>query len=540
LALVLALAGCERVDRATWAAQNKILLLGNGSEPKALDPHLISAVNDSNIMIALFEGLVGHDPKSDDVDAPGAAHKWEHNEDYTIWTFYLRPDGRWSNGDPVTARDFVYAYRRILTPELGAPYSSMLFLLVNAEKYNTGDLKDFNQVGVKAIDDLTLQFTLNGPTQYFPQVVKHTTYLPVHQATIERFGKMTDQFTRWQRAGNHVGNGAFRLKSWEINKAVIVEPNPYHWDAKAVKLKQIHFIPISSEYTEERAFRSGLIHNTYTVPSTLIEWYDKNRPEVIHKNPYAGTYFYTINTNKKMADGSITPLSDKRIRRALALAIDRKAIVENITLGGQKPAYAYTPPIFGDSYTPPHGFEYDPEQARKLLAEAGYPNGRNAKGQELKFELFTNTLEAHVAIAEAVQDMWRKNLNLNGVTIRNQEWKVYQTSLRERRYDVARYAWIADFLYPTSFLHMYRSTDSNNETGWSSKEYDRLMAEADQAIDPAVRKAKMEQAETILVDELPIIPLYWYTRVMLMDPRVKNWNPLMLDHRDYKTIDLEP
>ncbi len=520
---LLACGGPSPVEEAT---ANNVLLLGNGAEPKALDPHLVSSVGDSNILLSLFEGLCAFHPSDDNMSIPGAAESWESNEDYTVWTFHLRKNGRWSNGDPVTAHDFVYAYERILTPAMGSPYSSMLYFLKNGAKFNQEEIDSFDEVGVKALDDYTLECTLEQPTAFFPELTKHTTYYPVHRATIEKFGSMTDQFTKWQRPGNHVSNGAFKLKSWWINHSVVVEPNPYYWDKDTVTLKEIHFIPMT-EFTEERAFRAEQLHYTYAMPSNLIPWYGEHYPDLVRREPYYGSYFYRYNTTKP-------PLDNLKLRQALAYAIDRNAIIDNVTLGNQTPAGGFTPPTPG-GYQPPTPYSFDPEKARQLLQEAGYADG----GEVPEFEILMNTHESHRAIAEAIQDMWRKHLGLTNVSIANQEWKVFQSTIIEMKYDVGRAGWIGDYMDPTTFLDMWRTDDSNNNTGWSNPDYDRYLKEAALEPTPEARLAKLHAAEEILMAELPVLPIYWYTRNYLIHPDVQNWNPLLLDHHNYKFIHLK-
>lgn len=528
VSLVLATgSSCRRETPVEKATRDNILLLGNGSEPKTLDPQLVQSVGDSNIMRALFEGLVTFHDTEDAVAEPGVAERWEPNEDYSVWTFHFREDARWSNGDPVTAHDFVYSYQRILEPAFASPYASMLFFLEGAEAFNKGETDDFSTVGARAIDDRTLELSLIGPTDYFPEILKHTTWLPVHPPTVEAFGSMTDRFTDWQRPGNHVGNGAYRLRSWRINHAVEVEPNPHYWDRDSLGIRGIIFRPIPSEYTEERAFRDGQLHYTYTLASNLIEWYREHHPEYLHTEPYAGAYFYRCNTQEP-------PLDNVNVRRALAYAIDQKAIVENVTLGGQIPAHGYTPPFRG-VYDPPDKIHFDPEKARAYLAEAGYPDGEGFPG----FEILINTLESHRSIAEAIQAMWKEHLGIDNVSINNQEWKVFQRTLHDLDYEVARSGWIGDYVHPTTFLTMWQTDDTNNETGWSNADYDRLIGEALRSADPEQRRRKLFAAEEILLDEVPILPIYWYTRVYLLRPEVKNWNPLVLDNRPFKKLRLE-
>ncbi len=537
LAFVLACNAACQIDRAEHAADNGILILGNGAEPKTLDPGQVQSVGDSNIMLALFEGLVNYHISDDKQHQPGVAQAWEPNEDFTVWTFYLRggdhPDlpklepARWSNGDIVTAEHFVYAFHRTLAPGYGSVYASMLYFLENAEAFNKGEVKDFAEVGAKALDEFTLECRLHSPTAYFPGVVKHQTWYPVHPPTIDKFGDFDDKFTDWQKPGNHVGNGPFQLKSWRINDKVIVERNPHFWGAEDVKLNEIWFIPADS-YTDERMFRDKANHLTYVLPPTLIDYYKEHYPEVYREEPYSGSYFYRCNITKP-------PLDDPKVRRALALAIDRREIVKYVTRGGQMPATAYTPPIEG-VYEPPDVVRFDPEEARKLLAESKYGNNLP------KFELLINTSEQHRKIAEAIQDMWRKNLDLDPdtITINNQEWKVFQVTTYERKYTMARAGWIADYVDPTTFLDMWRTGDSNNNTTWSNAKYDSLLKQAALEKNPDARLKLLREAEDVLMAELPIIPIYWYTRVYALHPRVRNWHPLVLDKHDYKQIYFAP
>lgn len=524
--LLLSLSGCSKESKVEIATREKILLLGNGGEPKALDPHLVSSVGDANILRALFEGLVCYHPDDALKDAPGVAERWEPNADYSEWRFFLRKDAKWSNGDPVTAHDFVYAYNRILHPEMAAPYASMLYLLKNAEAFNKGNIHDFTQVGVKAVNDYELLCTLESPVIFFPDIVKHTTWYPLHQGTIEKYGTMTEHFTQWQKPGNHVGNGPFVLDDWRINAFVKVRRNPHYWDVKTVRLNGIDFYPVDNAFTEEKAFRDGLLHYTYVLPNNLIKLYREKWPRYLRMEPYYGSYFYRCNTTR-------APTDNPDFRRALAYAIDREVVVNYITKGDQEPAYGFTPPTQG-GYAPPHVIEFSPEKAREFLKKAGYGDGSEVP----EFSIIINTSEAHQDIAVAIQDMWKKTLGIEKVRIANQEWKVYQQTVLDLEYDVARAGWIGDFSDPTTFLTMWMQDDSNNNTGWANPDYDRLIKESYYVTDPQKRYAKFREAESILLDELPVLPIYWYTRVYLLHPDVKNWNPVILDNRPFKHIDL--
>jgi len=526
LAAGLLLGACRQESRVDRATAEGILLLANGAEPKALDPHVVASVGDANILRATFEGLVTHHESDDGIDEPGVAERWEANEDFTEWRFFLRRDAKWSNGEPVTAHDFVYAFHRILHPEMAAPYASMLYLLKNGRAFNQGEIDDFSRVGVVAVGDHELLCVLENPVPFFPDVVKHTTWLPVHRGNIETYGTMTEPFTPWQKPGNQVSNGPFVLTDWRINAHVKVRRNPHYWDADTVRLNGIDFYAIDSTYTEEKAFRNGLIHYTYTLPQNLIQGYLEGGDPRLRVEPYGGTYFFRFNIEKP-------PFDNPDFRRALAYAVNQETIVEFVTRGGQIPAYSFTPPS-ESGYVPPRRFAHDPEKAMEHLRLAGYDSGAEVP----EITILINTSEQHKAIAVAIQDMWRKTLGLERVRLENQEWRVFQQTVNNLNYEISRAGWIGDFIDPTTFLGMWVTGDSNNRTGWSNAEYDRLLDASSRASDMGERYAMLSAAEEILLDELPVIPLYWYTRVYLLHPDVKNWNPMLLDNRPYKRIDL--
>jgi oligopeptide transport system substrate-binding protein len=502
------------------------LILGNGAEVGTLDPHLATGQPEHMIFSALFEGLVTTAVDNPDANAPGAASSWE-TQDFVNWTFHLRPEAKWSDGKPVTAHDFAWSYQRMLTPDLLAQYASMLYPLKNAQEFYEGKITDFSQVGVQAVDDHTLKLTLTGPMPYLLGMMKHYSWFPVPRHVIERFGKMTDRATRWTRAGNLVGNGPFRLKEWRFTHSVTTDRNPFYWDAATVKLNEIVFLPIKSDATEERAFRDGQIHGTLTMPLPKIPEY-RDQPDVFHEDPLLSVYFYRINTTKP-------PLNDKRVRRALALAIDRESLIKNVLRAGQKPSVGFTPhPERLEYHNAPRVLKFDVTEARRLLAEAGHPDGRDFP----KFDILINTSESHRTIAEAIQEMWKKHLNIP-VGIHNQDWQVYLESQRRLDYSVSRAGWVGDYPDPFTFLSIWRTGDGNNETGWGSPRYDELLNQSSLEGDPAKRFALLGEAEAILVDELPIIPVYWYVHNYLLRPEVKGWMPSTLDHRCYKALWLE-
>ena len=506
--------------------RNQILHVGNGAEPQDLDPHTTTGMPEHRIQYALLEGLVKLDGETLE-PVPGAASSWSVSADALHYTFNLRQDGRWSNGDPVTAHDFVYGWQRILSPALGAEYAYQLYYVVNAERYHTGEIDDFSEVGVRAVDDLTLEVELSHPTPFFLGLLDHHSTYPVHRPTIERFGRIDEAGTRWTRPENYVGNGPFNLTTWELNRVIVVERNPHYWDADNVALNEIHFYPIENYSTEERMFRSGGLHKTEDVPIEKIGVYREEEPELIRTNPYLGTYFYLINTTRP-------PLDDARVRRALAMSIDRESIVENVTKGGQLPAYTLTPPGVA-GYYPRAKIPYDVEAARRLLAEAGYPNGEGFPA----FELIYNTNESHQKIAVAIQQMWRQALNID-VTLANQEWKVYLENQNNLNFDISRLGWIGDYPDPNTFLDMYVTDGGNNDTGWSNPTYDSLIARAARTADPDERLEVFQEAEAILMREVPIIPIYTYTRNFLISEDVVGWPNNILDRHPYQHVSLEP
>ena len=527
LFLSAVLCGCGRREtRVEHGNREQILHLNNGNEPQNLDPHVVTGVPEHHLIMALLEGLMSEDPQGIKPQ-PGTAESFDLSPDQTIYTFHLRRNARWSNGDPVTAHDFVRTYRRALAPSLASEYAYMLYVMKGAEEFNTGKITDFDQEGVKAVDDHTLRITLNAPTPYFLSLLLHYSWFPLHIPTIQRNGPLYERGNRWTKPKTFVGNGPFALEQWKVNHVIIVRKSPTYWDYANVKLNQIYFYCIESSDTDERAFRSGQLHKTYVLPETKIDAYRQKYRDVLQIDPFLGTYFYVCNTTK-------TPLNDKRVRRALAMAIDREAIVKNVTRGGQIPAYHFTPP--GTSgYTARARFPFDIAGARKLLAEAGYSENKPLPPVEILF----NTLETHRAVAEAIQDMWRRNLGVDARLL-NQEWKVYLDSKKTGNYHVARFGWIGDYPDPNSFLDLWVTGGGNNDSRWSNAEYDRLIREASGTADQQKRLEVFQQAEAILMEELPIIPIYFYTRVYALHPGVQGWHPTILDNHPYQHLWLDP
>jgi len=516
----------QRPLRVDVASREGRLILGNGTEPATLDPSIATGAPEHHIFDALFEGLVATTVEDPDANGPGVATHWD-TSDFTTWTFHLRKDAKWSDGVPLTAHDFVWSFQRILSPALAAEYAQMLYSMKGTREFNEGKTTDFSTVGALAVDAHTLRIILEGPAPYFPSMLKHYAWHPVPRHVIERFGSMTDRDTKWTRAGNLVGNGPFKLREWRFTHSITVERNPHYWDAARVKLNEIVFIPIVSDATEERAFRDGQIHKTETMPLAQVPVYREKHPELFHENPLLSTYFYRVNVTKP-------PMNNPLVRKALALSIDRSGLIRNVLRAGQKPATGFTPPGAGEGYTPPDVLRFDPDRARQLLAEAGYPGGKGFP----KFEILINTSEAHRTIAEAVQEMWKKNLGIQ-VAVLNQDWGVYLNSQKNLQYDISRAGWVGDYLDPFTFLSLWQTGDGNNQTGWSHSRYDQLMAASLREPDAAKRLAILHEAESLLLDELPVLPIYWYVRNYLLRPEVKGLKPSLLEHHCYKALSLE-
>ena len=524
--LILTLSSCGDYQSNVESGNREgTLHWGNGTEPQSLDPHIATGVPEHHIISSLMEGLVYKDGETLE-PRPGVAKSWDISADGRVYTFYLRQDARWSNGDLHNAHDYVWSWWRALQPALGNLYAYMYFPIANAKAYYDGEISDFSQVGVKALGDYVLQVTLTEPIPYFLQLLDHYSTYPVHRATVEKFGKADQRGTRWTFEGNIVGNGAFQLKEWKINRRITVERNPHYWNAENVRLNQVVFYPTENVTTEERMFRAGQLHYS-GIPSDKIQAYSQSDDPSLRIQPYLGVYFYRLNVDKPQ-------LSDKRVRRALGMTINRDQLVSQITKGGQIPAYAITPPgTMG--YYPESDLTFDPEGAKKLLAEAGYPNGEGFPTTEILY----NTSEGHRKIAVALQQMWKKHLNID-VVLLNQEWKVYLDTVSNHHYEIARAGWIGDYVDPNNFLDMFLCNGGNNRTRWCNPEYDQIiLQQVPKAKTHQQRLELFQQAETILLDEMPVIPIYIYTSNNLVHPTVKNFGRNILNQANYREMYLE-
>lgn len=529
---VILLAGCARqesaVERSSDSAgakapPRKVLRCGNGAEPQDLDPQVVTGTPEHRLALTFFEGLVGADPQLN--VTPGVAESWTVSDDGLVYTFHLRPDARWSNGEPLTADDCVASYQRMLTPALAAEYAYMLWHVVGAEDYNRGKLTDFSRTGFKAPDAHTLQLTLRQRTPFLLQAMNHHAWFPVPVATIRKFGGLGRKSTAWTRPENFVGNGPYVLKEWRPNQVIVAERSPTYWDHGRVKIEEIRFHPVELTATEERMFRTGQLDITYEVPLAKIPVYRRERPEVLRIDPYDGVYFYRFNVTRK-------PFDDARVRRALSLAIDRRQLVRDVTRANEQPAYHLVPRGIA-GYVSRHSLHEDVTEAKRLLAEAGFPDGRGFPHVDLLY----NTLEKHRVIAEALQQMWRRHLGID-IGLYNQEWKVYLDAQHTLNYQVQRAGWIADYLDPHVYFDLWQTGNLNNDTGWGDPEYDRLLASALNAPTNAERYEIYQRMEQILLDAMPIMPIYFYTYARLVHPRVQGFITTPLDNFPWKYADL--
>lgn len=518
------LAACGKRETPVEAGvRTKTLLLGNQNEPASLDPHVADSYTDQIIITALFEGLTVTDEKSTEA-RPGIAERWETSADGKEWTFHLRP-ALWSNGDPVTAQDFAWSFQRILSPQMGMATSYMLWVIKNAERYNKGDIKDFSQVGVRVADDRTLVVTLERPTPYLPILAAHTTWLPLHRASLEKTGRPLDRASPWVKAGEMVGNGPYVLTEWRANARLVVTRNPRYWDNAHTHLERVEFFPIENSDTEERNFRAGQMHVTFDLPKSKLAAYRAQSPALLRTDPLLGVLFLNFNINKK-------PFDDLRVRRALGLAIDRDVLARQVMNGSYLPGPSVVPDFGG--YHSQHTVALNLAEARRLLAEAGYPGGKGFPG----VPVMVRNDQDQPRLMEAIQGMWLRDLGVH-VTIEPSEQKTWLQNQQTMSHQLAFNGWVADFADPVDFLDIFRTGNGQNWSGWGSKIYDGLLDEAAGTADEAKRLALFQQAEGVLLDEMPVIPVVFRTRSYLIQPTVKNWEPAPIGLHRFQLIDLE-
>jgi len=520
------LTGCgQRETQVQQATREGIMIVGNGAEPQDLDPHTITGIPERNVVATLFEGLTRTDPTTLE-PRPGVAERWDVSADGLQYTFHLRTDARWSDGTPIDATTFYESFKRHLTPTLASDNADNFYDVVGAEAYHKGQSTDFSTVGFRVIDARTFEVRLRNPAGFLLKTMASRTWYPVPLHAMAAHGDPYRQGSRWTRAGNLIGNGPFVLTEWEPNRHIEVRKSPTYWNRATVKLEGVRFIPIESLTAEEAAFRAGQLHKTEQVPLNKIAVYQKDEPDKIRIHPYSGVYYFNFNVKR-------APFTDKRVRQALALAVDRESLIRNITKGGELPAYHFTPEGI-DGYVSRARTRLDFDEARRLLAEAGYPGGQGLP----PITLLYNTAENHRVIAEALQQTWKRELGVD-LRLENQEWKVYLDTIENGDYVMSRQGLIMEPYDPAQFLKVFTSDSGFNRTGWSNPEYDRLFREAVKTVDQNARLEILQQMEAILTDEMPILPVYYYTSKFLIDPSVQGWEMNLLALGPYEKVWLQ-
>ncbi|MBB6716781.1 peptide ABC transporter substrate-binding protein [Clostridium gasigenes] len=528
LSLVLGtsvLAGCGGKDSS---ASKQQVIYNLGADPKTLDPQLNTASDAGNIILNAFDGLTRMD--KDSKAAPGVAETWDVSPDGLKYTFHLRKNSKWSDGKDVTANDFKYAWLRALDSKTAADYAYQLYYIKGGEEYNTNK-GTAEQVGIKVVDDYTLEVELVAPTSYFTQLTAFATYMPVRKDIIEANGDA------WAtKPESYISNGPFKMTDFRMKDAIVLVKDENYWDAANVKLDKIDIRMVTENTTSYAEFKAGTFDMINEVPPAEVESALKDKNAAVFKE--FGTYFMCLNVGNNtdaLNPEAVKALGNKKFRQALSVAVDRTALVENVTKGQQVPAVGFTPPgaptpdgkDFSESkkYIEPTG---NIEEAKKLLAEAGYPNGQGLP----KFNLSINSEGVHSAVAQYLQSVW-KEIGVE-TEISSQEFKVYQQVRKDGKYMIGRHGWSGDYVDPITFLDMWITNGGNNEAGYSNAKYDALIEEAKTTPDEAKKYEALRNAEDILMDEMPVIPLYYYTKVRAIKEDIKDLLISPLGKVDFK------
>lgn len=508
------------------AGSRQILRYNIATEPETLDPSMATGIPEATVIMNCFEGLARTDPSGNEI-IPSVAERWDISPDGRTYTFHLR-ESYWSDGRPLTAGDFEFAYKRILDPALAAEYAMMLYPLDRAEEYNTGKITDPSSVGVRALDPRTLEIRLRSPTPYFLKLLPHQTYNPLPRHIVEKNPDwaLSPEF--------YVSNGAFTLTEWVHHDRLVLKQNPRYWDAANVVLDELVLRTIQSVSTELAMFETGELDVTYQVPTEAIARVGKS-PE-FHTRPEIATYFACFNTKRK-------PFDDLRVRRAFTLAVDRRILCDKICLGGEKPALAVVPPSIRDAdgktdFRDVGGdlFEgMNVAEARRLLAEAGYPEGRGFP----QVAYLYNEDERHSKIARVLQNMWKKNLGVH-VELRVEEWKVFLERRRSGQYDVCRHGWTGDYADPMTFLDLFLSDSGMNDCQWSNAEFDALIADSRNEMDTVKRMALLHRAEKHFIEQMPICPLFYYVTMYMEKSYVRGFNRTALGYTYFDRARIVP
>ena len=494
---------------------NSTLHRGNGAEPETLDLHKSSGIPEANIQRDLFEGLIAESAKGELI--PGVAEKWEQDQTGTQWTFHLRKNAKWSDGSVLVAEDFVYAMQRAINPATASEYAFILWPIKNAKLISKGKIKDISKLGVKAIDEVTLQIELEHPTPFLPGLLAHHMAYPLHKKSVEQGG------SQWTRPGMLVSNGAYQLSDWvPQSKLTLVKNKAYH-DAENIAIDEVVYYPIEDQSAALKRFRTGELDITDDVPSNQIGWIKENLPQNFHNSSYIGTYYLALNLEKP-------PFKDNTLlRKALSLSVNRQILTEKITKGGEIPAMGWVPPGMNHYQSQSMKESVLDVKARMALAKKYYAEAGYSKDKPLKVELLYNTSENHKKIAIALSAMWKQTLGAQ-ISLRNEEWKVYLNSRSQRQFTLIRSGWIGDFNDASNFLDLFRSdVGTMNPSAWKNTEYDALMTQAEVESDVDKRAGFMQQAEGILLEDAALIPIYHYTTQHLVSKKISGWEDNVMD-----------
>lgn len=502
-------------------AQEQELHRNNGEEPQTLDPHLAEGLPSAHILRDLFEGLTAESPEGRII--PGAAVRWNISRDGKTYTFYLRRDALWSNGDPVTAEDFVYGLRRSASPATASNDAHVLLPIANAAEVLSGDLLP-EELGVSALDEFTLQISMRDPTPYFLALLSHAVTYPVHRASVLEHG------SAFSRPGNLVSNGAYVLKDWALRRRIDLVKNENYWNAENVILEKVHYYPFEDRSTALKQFRAGKLDWTFTVPNNQFKWLQKHYPDELVTSPWLGSYFFGFNLQREPF------IENPGLRRALALAIDRELLTEKVAQFGELPSYTLVPPGIRDYVSPlPEWAEWTQDErnteARRLYAEAGY-----SEDHPLRFEIRYDTGESNKKMALAVSSLWKQVLGVQA-TLVNEEFGVFlQNRGQKVLTQVFRAGWISDYADAYSFLNLFRTEHGNNDYGYSNKLYDALLDEVAAERIPSRRRRLMFETERMLLAETPFVPVYTYVTKRMVNPRLKGWQSNVMDHHYSKDM----
>ncbi|MGK9172755.1 oligopeptide ABC transporter substrate-binding protein OppA [Yokenella regensburgei] len=497
------------VPPGTVLAAQQELVRNNGSEPASLDPHKVESDVEFTIISDLFDGLVA--VKNDGSIEPRLAQAWE-NKDNTVWIFHLRPKVTWSDGTAITAKDFAWSWQRLVDPKTASPYASYPgnMHIENAREIALGS-KPAESLGVKALDDNTLEIRLTQPNAAFLAMLAHPSMVPVDRILINRFAE------KWTKPEHIVTSGAYKLSEWVVNEKIVAQRNTRYWNNKDTIINKVTYLPITSETADVNRFRAGEIDVTYSVPVNQFAQLKATLGDQMKVLPLLSTYYYELNTTRP-------PFNDARVRLALNMALDKDIIAQKVMAQGQRPAWLISQPeIGGITLTAPEYASWPREkridEARKLLNEAGYNDAH-----PLSFSLLYNTMETHQRLAIAVSSMWKKNLGVEA-KLQNQEWKTMLDTMHTGNFDAVRYSWIADYDDAATFLNNFRTDDSENTSKYSNPAYDDALRNAAKAGDVTERGRFYQQAEDILAKDVPAIPLYHYVRAHLVKPWVGGFAP---------------